>query len=408
MSIWLKHWLMIKVCESLECTGCGACENVCPKDALVIKADKYGYIRPFIDPSKCIDCHLCNKACPNNQELSFNTPIHAFVAAAVDRTEQWSSTSGGVASALARVVIREGGVVYGSTGFPANNVHHIRVEREDDLALLKGSKYVQSSMGGGLRTLKQDIMKGRRVLFIGTPCQCAGVRSFLRKDYSNLCLVDFVCHGVPNQQILSSALHTYAPGVNLSESSVVFREKDSKGESHYCLKLYAADKDIVFNGDYPKNEYIVGFLHGLFYRDSCYQCHYSRPERVSDITVGDYLDREKKYIDFPWHSGGLSMVLVNTEVGESFLSKATESVAVKEGLLNEFVTNNGQLSHPIPRHPMTDYFRSHYVGSWVSVAKYCLKKDYKAMRRNNLIVYIRDIIYRIPGMKSLYRKLNRK
>lgn len=173
--------------------------NRCPKQCIEMKPDnKLGHLYPAIDHEKCTDCGACQKVCPANHEPLLRKPLTAYAGWDKTDSEYISSTSGGAASAFARFIIRQGGVVYGCAMLPNIEARHIRVDNLDDLAKLKGSKYVQSTMGMTYRSVKEDLRQGRKVLFTGTPCQVAGVKSYVgEKNSDNLYTVDLICHGTP-------------------------------------------------------------------------------------------------------------------------------------------------------------------------------------------------------------------
>lgn len=193
---------MITVRDKKDCCGCTACVSICHHNAIKMHCDEVGFTFPQVDVTKCVECGLCERVCPIQNDITLLQPKTSTVAVATDSQEQLTSTSGGLASAFARYIITElKGVVYGCTGFDCFHVRHIRVEREEELALLKGSKYVQSDTSGIYQQIKKDLNNGRYVLFIGTPCQVVALRRFLHNEYTMLYCIEFVCHGVPSQQI---------------------------------------------------------------------------------------------------------------------------------------------------------------------------------------------------------------
>lgn len=338
-----------------------------------------GHLFPEIDDDKCVSCKLCVKTCPNNNAPDLRTPLASYVATAIDSKEALTSTSAGIASVLSRYIIESGGVVYGACGWDCQHVRHIRVENAVDIEKLKGSKYVQSAIENAYTQVKSDLAEGIKVLFIGTPCQVAGLYGFLRKQYENLYTVDLICHGVPSQKILTDALHDYLPKVDLSQIKVAFRKK-AKGKSLYGLFVNYNNGRKLYHSVFPNNEYIVGFLYGLYYRESCYQCHYTHPERVSDITIGDYWDREKK-IALRNSENGLSMVIVNTLKGESLVETCGSLIDKVIGDYQDFIKRNGQLHHPINKNAFYDSFLMEYPrDGFFMAAHHSLRIEKKRLR----------------------------
>lgn len=335
---------MIQICPSNHCTGCAACANICPRQCIkMIEDSKLGHFIPNIDQQKCIDCGLCQKTCPQNSESVYRNPLQCFAAWEKDEVSYRTSSSGGAASAFSRKILQEGGAVYGCA-VQQGVVKHIRVVEEKDLALLKGSKYVQSFIGERLLIqVRKDLQQGLNVLFIGTPCQIDGVQSFLKKKhYQNLYLVDIVCHGVPSLKCLNGHLKT-----QISEekniTSFTFRENND-----WTIRVYEQSK-IIYLSSVMKDLYFFGFLRALSYNDSCYRCRYAQKKRISDITLGDFwgigsLNMPEK------PKNGLSLILVNTEQGRTLLSKSSENFYIEERSVNEAVAGNKQLRFPSRKH----------------------------------------------------------
>lgn len=185
-----------------ECCACAACENICPKNAISFKEDDFGYKYPHIDVSRCVDCGLCDRICPVLSPVSKSYPHEVYAAKSIEPERCTESASGGFVASLAENIIKDGGIVYGCYAENYQTIGHIRVDNVDDLGKIKNSKYVQSDIRHTYRDALYDLKLNKFVLFIGTPCQIAGLRSFLRKEYDNLLTCDFVCHGVPALKII--------------------------------------------------------------------------------------------------------------------------------------------------------------------------------------------------------------
>lgn len=335
---------MIQVCPSNRCTGCAACANICPKQCIkMIEDSRLGHFIPDIDQQNCVDCGLCQKTCPQNSESDCRTPLQCFAAWEKDEVSYRTSSSGGAASAFSKKILQEGGVVYGCA-VQQGIVKHIRVVEEKDLTLLKGSKYVQSLIEELLLVqVKKDLQQGLSVLFIGTPCQVDGVKSFLKKKYyENLYLVDIVCHGVPSQNCLNSHLKAQVSNEK-NITSFSFRENNE-----WKLRVYEQSK-IIYSSSVMKDLYFFGFLRALFYKDSCYRCKYAKKERISDITIGDFWGIGSLNIPEKPKSG-LSLILVNSEQGRILLNKVSESFYIEERSVDEAVAGNKQLRFPSHKH----------------------------------------------------------
>ena len=306
-----------------KCCGCGACYNICPKDAISMNPDEYGYVYPQIDLHYCINCGLCDKVCPELKDNSLNEPqsVYALVCKAKENLQ--NSASGGFAAILSREIIQRGGVVYGCSESNFYTIRHIRVDKEKDLSLLKNSKYVHSDIMRTYEEAKKDLTQGKKVLFTGTPCQIAGLYGYLQKTYDNLLTMDLVCHGVSPMKMLKEQVLSY-PEIRklcLNDIWVDFRWKVRSG-SHY--RIHYGLRTAVRSGDSFKvlreendlvNAYMRCFLTGISLREHCLQCPYARKERISDITVGDFWGIGHVVPSAMCDQSGVSLVLVNTDKG---------------------------------------------------------------------------------------------
>ena len=346
---------MTEICEKEHCTGCWACVNSCMKNAITMREGQLGHLYPHIDIDICIDCRLCHKICPANKVLDATFPSTAFAGWSKNLDEYKTSTSGGAAAAFSKYLIRQGGVVYGCACLDNVNICHVRVDKESDLHLFKGSKYVQSNVGENFRLAKEDLQAGRKVLFIGTPCQIAGLKSYLRKDYANLYLVDLICHGVPSLVYLKQ--HVFKMTKSKEISQVKFRD----GDGMYLLLLLLRDKVLYRRSLWEeryKDTYFNTFIDGFTYRNSCYQCKFAKPERVSDITIGDFWGLKD---DLPLaHPNGCSCLLPITPKGVELINAIKSDFHLFEREISEAESGNEQLRHPKRKNFRISVFRNIY------------------------------------------------
>ena len=396
------------ICDLSDCTACFACLNACKQDAISFTPNDLGALYPTINQERCINCERCRKVCPTINPPLFQKPIASYVGCTKSSQEQLSSTSGGIASGISRLMLKEKGVIYGCTSQNPQDVRHIRIEDEKDIKLLKGSKYVQSRIGSIYRDVLSDLKEGKNVVFIGTPCQIAGLKGFLHKDFSNLYTIDFVCHGVPPQKILNESIDLLTRGVNAHDITIQFRFRDKHNISKYGILLKDNSGKVVLRQIFPKCDYILGFLEGLFYRENCYQCKYARPERVSDITLGDYSDSEEKFSKMQNARNGLSKIIVNSQKGMVLLKKSESTLSLSSIHFDFLVKSGGQLVKPMKRHAEQPIFQEIYLSQGLNAAyKAILPNIRTKIKRRIIINSIIRCLYKIPLAKELIKTLKK-
>lgn len=390
---------MKEICPKNKCTGCAACFNACGKNAIIMTEDACGYIHPQINPVLCVDCGLCAKVCPVNVKVTLRYPLDCYAATVKSEAELASCASGGMASELSRYVIDKGGVVYGCTGKDIRNVHHIRIDKIEEIELLKGSKYVQSFIGNIYKNVKNDLQSGRLVLFVGTPCQVAGLEGFLRhKDYSNLITVDLVCHGVPSQKMLNDNILLYCD--EKEEVTVWFRQKmrstskcDAPWRIAYGWFYQTSHMHAPRGVKYYKDPYMFGFLAPLTFRSSCYTCRYANISRCSDFTLGDFwgLGKDAGFVN----GKGVSVVLVNTDKAASVWSEVSKTCVCVQRDVVEAQKGNGQLQVPSRMHSNYSRFISSFPNTGFKSAIYsALRKDLIKIGYKTLKNFVKRLIRR--------------
>lgn len=340
------------ICDKNKCTGCYACYNVCPKRCISMEEDKGGSVYPEINMDECINCNLCRKTCPSINGVEFRSPKTAYAAWAIDEPERDSSTSGGVATILSSYIIENGGVVFGAS-IEDKVIKHIMVDKKSDLIKLKGSKYVHSEIEDTFKEAKRELETGKKVIFLGMPCQIAGIQKYLNKDYANLFTIDIICHGVPSQKILNDYIKENLSAYDYDKIS--FRDKD--GHNFKLLK----ENEIVVNIPMNESSYYVGFMKSLLNNEVCYDCPYSNGKRISDITIGDFLglgeERNFKYDQ----SQGVSLILPNTEKGSVLVDKCMDKMFIEERTVSEAINGNARLRKPVIKNKNHDLFMKLYI-----------------------------------------------
>lgn len=319
---------MNTVCKENMCAGCMACLEVCSKAAIIVKDNLKGY-NAVIDENLCINCGACHKVCPNNQVPELLKSVCWYQGWSIDMRDY--SSSGGVAAGLIAEFIKQGGIVC-SCAFRDGKFGFYFAPNEIQPKEYIGSKYVKSSPEGIYRKVQQFLDRGKKVLFLGLPCQVAAIKSFIGKKYQDsLYTVDLICHGSPSPELLNLFLNDY--GLSLTElEKINFRNKSE-------FKLQPNVRQIEPIG--VQDAYTFAFLKGLDYTENCYHCQYARKERVSDITLGDSwgsdLDEEEK-------QKGISLILCQTEKGKKLVNSANLQLCVVD--YEKAVKNNLQLRHP--------------------------------------------------------------
>lgn len=352
-----------------ECCGCNACAEICPMHCIEMLNDSKGFLYPKVDTATCIDCGACEKVCPfEGGNIALNSPLTAYAAWNKDREQYLASSSGGVAYVFSSYIIKQGGVVYGCTS-DGMQIRHIRVASLSELSKLQGSKYVQSDVRGLFDLVKADLKAKKPVLFIGTPCQVAGLKNYIKRIPEHLYLVDLICHGVPSQQMLYEHINHVAAGHSVEQLS--FR----KGQLFHieitspCGTTYSAEPH--------KDMYYRAFLDGISYRKSCYHCPFARKERISDITIGDFWGI-KDTASLPLEiSGGISVLLPSSEKGKALIEAAKPNLSIYERSINEAVAGNNQLRSPVKYSLRVRIFNSLYPLISLEKAAYICVVDQK-------------------------------
>lgn len=376
------------ICDKKECTGCGLCAARCPKHCIDMKPGLLGHLYPEIDQTKCIDCKLCQKSCPSLQNIINSYPKKAYAAWSKDKADYVSSTSGGAASVLSQYVVSQGGVVYGCSVLPNILISHIRVDKLEDLHLLKGSKYVQSQIKNIIPQLRIDVKAGLPVLFVGTPCQVAAIKRLYKVVPDNLYLIDIICHGTPSNQFLRDYIQNDLKIDANRVTNVKFRLPDAFSLCVYNKEYLLYKSNNLWTHRY-EDLYYNTFIDGFTYRDSCFHCHYAKPNRISDMTIGDFwgLGNETSDKEIPEHKNGISCMLPITDKGLKLIEKIQPYLNIYERPVTEAINGNDQLRHPKSKDWRINIFQylqnltgvktAYYLMMADKIAKYKLRKIIK-------------------------------
>lgn len=339
-----------------QCTGCGACKNVCPYDAITMLPDTYGFLYPNVDLNKCINCNLCLNSCPTLNIHNQNDRNYVCKVAMANDNIRKISSSGGIFSLLAEFILSNNGVVIGAAFEESTIVKHIIIDKIEDLNKLRGSKYVQSAINDIYTKVKEILNSNKLVLFSGTPCQIAGLYSFLNKSYSNLYTVDIMCHGVSSQGMFDKYLSENFKDEKINYIS--FRDKVNGWNYEFSLKIATDKKEYCI--PYQESSYYSLFLNGISLRKSCYNCKYATLPRIGDITLGDFWEIKSFNTRFD-DNLGTSMVLLNNKKGEDLYFNITDKLKLNENISIEIAKKgNGTLTHPTLKNHLIEQFENNY------------------------------------------------
>ena len=359
----------MEICSYNKCTGCFACANACNKGCITLEEDKYGEIHPVVDEKKCIHCGLCKKVCPNNLKLDLNYPRHCYASWIDDEDKRKICASGGIGTIMSEFVLRyKQGVVFGTAYDSTFTPIATFTEKLEGLEKFKGSKYTQSIVGcSTFKQIKEFLMQGRFVIYIATPCQIAGLKSYLRKDYDKLITVDLICHGVSPTKYFKEELAYICKQHKIpmeKVSDVRFRGND---KNNFKFSIWNLDSTgiskCLYSASYRKNYYLAGFLQGVSLRENCYTCNYAHPERISYITIGDFIWLGKT-IPYQGKTRNVSSVTVNTPKGEIFYNEVSammpELINVERDYI-ERLAYKPSLCEPSARHQGNSKFKKLYL-----------------------------------------------
>lgn len=315
---------MPHLADKNKCNGCHACYNTCNIGAIKMQPDDEGFLRPVINHEKCINCGRCEKACPIINPPANNPYEESYGAYAKDEAIHKASSSGGVFAVFAKETLKNGGFVCGAAYTPDRTVNHIIIDKEEDLHLLQGSKYVQSTIGDIYSKIKDLLIENKKVLFSGTPCQVAGLVSYLGKDYDNLITLDLICHGVPSPWIWQLHLNEISGGKTVTDST--FRNK-TQGIHNVTLDYYLSD-GTVYQEKYEESPYIKAFSQNLSVRPSCFECKFKGYKRCSDITIGDYWSAVE-YNPNLVQDNGVSSIILHSSKAKDFLENVKKQFIIE-------------------------------------------------------------------------------
>ena len=372
-----------------KCCGCGACEQVCPKYCIIMVSNEEGFLYPKINTNACIACGKCERVCPfqnTEKQVSLN---EAYAAVYRNEEIRYYSSSGGLFSAIAEVVEKNGGVVYGA--YFSEDFKSV-LHGKNSVQKLRTSKYVQSVMGNAYVEAEKDLKQGKQVLFTGTPCQIAGLKKYLNAEYDNLLCVDIICHGVPSPRIWKKYLNAEEERNNAKTKYVNFRHKKSGWQQ---FKVNVKNESFEVYDSIEKNPYMNLFLKNYSLRPSCYQCVIKENGSFADLTLGDFWGIEK--IASEMNDGrGTSLVIVHTKKGVEGFEKTRKNLNIKKVDYDAAARFNTPLfksvTAPKDREAFFADFRTMEVADLAK--KYCVEKNTvrKRVLKSNVGRFLKNLV----------------
>ena len=365
---------MITISEKSKCTGCYGCVNVCPKRCITMETDQEGFRYPKVETGECISCGLCIDTCPilmNTENENDGMPL-AYAANNRDNEIRQDSSSGGLFNLLAERILNSGGVVFGARFDNNFDVVHGYAENAEGLCGLRGSKYVQSKTGNAYQQAKMFLEQGRQVYFSGTPCQIAGLKAYLSKDYDNLFCQDIVCHGTPSPMVWRKYINEHKNNRGCSIKQIKFRNKQS-GWSSFSLSISFKDGTKYIRGLH-KDCYMQAFLSNLTLRPSCYDCKFKSINRQSDITLADFWGINY-IIPEMFDDKGTSLALIHSEKGKALFDSISDDLVYKETDVNKALQYNSAAICSAKMNPKRQFFFNNIDNmSFSDLVKKCVRE----------------------------------
>lgn len=312
---------MIDRLAAEKCTLCGSCRNACRSEAISFTRKHLDFLYPQIDTDRCIGCNLCESACPvlTNKSYGKRDEPQAFAAMSRNDETRLHSTSGGVFYEIAMSILSEGGYVCGAIFDENFHVKHIVSDQPEDILKMMGSKYALSDMGLCYRRIKQLLSSGKKILFVGCPCQIAGLKTYLRDDDQLLITAELVCHGIPSDSMLQEYIASKEKKYRSKLKKLEFRNKKMGWHRSAVHMEFLNGKE--YTEPITSDAYMTGFLGNTTLKDACYHCLFRGFQSGADLTMGDFWGAEisAKALD---DNKGISAIIVHTPRGQQLLDSS--------------------------------------------------------------------------------------
>lgn len=368
-----------------RCIGCEACKEVCPVFCIEMKYDDEGFLFPYIDKEKCIECKKCESVCAVYKKVNLDLEkikkeTEVFAVWNLNEPIRKESSSGGFFSVLAERILEEKGIVIGAVFNKKFQVIHDFIEKKEELYKLRGSKYVQSSINNTYSLTRENLKKGRKVLYSGTPCQIEGLYNFLGKDYENLITCGIVCHGVPSPKVFETYLEQLKKIFKEEIKEIKFREKINGWRDFNFSIFFKSGKK--YSEKFNKNYYCNGFSQNLYLRKSCYKCNY---KLNSDFLIGDFWGIELSDSNLD-DNKGISLVILRSLKAKIIFNSLKKKLFFKENSLEKsLIKNPNILEAAFINISRDDFYKDYNKKGFEYVLNKYLENDIKRLKFANFL-----------------------
>lgn len=384
--------MITQVLKSDKCTGCTACVNSCTSGALTMVENEEGFEYPICDSEKCNECNLCEKVCPVYELGGSNVSVlNTYAIWSLDNEIRYRSTSGGAFFEIAKEILDNNGLIVGAAYDDHNEVYHCCANDINELKRLMQSKYCQSKKNTIFRIIKKQLVTGRKVLFVGTPCEVAGLKRFLMVEYVNLITCDFICKGNASLKIYRSYLNALEERYRSKICKVWFKEK-KYGWNNFSTRIeFASGK--MYRKDRYHDLYMRGYVEkNLFLRKCCGDCLFKGNYRFSDITLADFWGagsiQRKLDVD-----RGTSLVIINTSVGQQIINEISNDIYMQKVDFDVAIRNNTAYYKSVTHNSLREEFLSKATeNNFVQVANEYIKENIFVEIKRNFRNYLHWIV----------------
>lgn len=393
---------MLRIERKEQCCGCTACFNCCPVKAIEMKPDEEGFLYPQIDKNMCIDCGLCERICPVLNKRNIENVTDGYIIRYKNDKIVRDSTSGGAFTAFASYFLSVDALVYG-VGYGANMlVIHKKADQVNQIDEMRGSKFVQSYLGDIFQEIDTFLRRGRIVAFFGTPCQIAGLVSYLRKKPDNLFCIDFVCRGVASPMLWNNYVQMMQKKYGDKIVSAKFKNK-TYGYHASTMKIDFANGKKWY-GSGRVDPMMKAFVREMASRPSCSECAFKGVARISDITMFDCY-QFSQITGLQDDDKGYTSILIHSEAGKKVFNKVKKDLICYSVPVDKLITKNGIMvcNSAKPSELRSKFYKltaNNPIDLAMNIVSPITKKD-------KIVEYAKKIAYRL-GIIMIIKKIKKK